>query len=131
MKKNPLLSDTMWKSTSEIIFSNAKKLRENPTQAEELMWLSLRNNQLEGCKFRRQHPLLNYVADFYCHQLKLVVEIDGEYHQTVEQKKLDKERTVTIEFQGLDIIRFTNDEVLTDINTVLNKIKKFIQLKLL
>ncbi|MEZ7497286.1 endonuclease domain-containing protein [Flavobacterium sp. Arc3] len=131
MKKNPLLSDTMWKGASGIIFSNAKKLRENPTQAEELMWLSLRNKQLEGCKFRRQHPLLNYVADFYCHQLKLVVEIDGEYHQTVEQKKLDKERTVTIEFQGLDVIRFTNDEVLTDINTVLNKIKEFIQLKLL
>jgi very-short-patch-repair endonuclease len=84
-----------------------------------------------GYKFRRQHPLLNYVPDFYCHQLKLVVEIDGEYHQTVEQKKLDKERTVNIEFQGLDVIRFTNDEVLTDINIVLNKIKEFIQLKLI
>jgi very-short-patch-repair endonuclease len=131
MKKNSLLADNMWKDASEIIFSNAKKLRENPTQAEELMWLSLSNNQLDGYKFRRQHPLLNYVVDFYCHQLKLVVEIDGEYHQTVEQKKLDKERTVNIEFQGLDVIRFTNDEVLTDINTVLNKIKEFIQLKLL
>lgn len=77
MKKNPLLSDNMWKDASGIIFSYAKKLRENPTQAEEVMWLSLINNQLDGYKFRRQHPLLNYVADFYCHQLKLVIEIDG------------------------------------------------------
>jgi very-short-patch-repair endonuclease len=90
------------------------------------MWLSLRNNQLDGYKFRRQHPLLKYVI-FYCHQLKLVIEIDGEYHQTVEQQKLDKERTVNIEDQGLDVIRFTNDEVLTDINSVLNKIKEFIK----
>ena len=129
MKNNPLLSDNMWKDASGIIFSNAKKLRENPTQAEEVMWLSLRNNQLDGYKFRRQHPLLRYVADFYCHQLKLVIEIDGEYHQTVEQKKLDKERTVNIEFQGLDVIRFTNAEVLTDMDSVLRKIKEFIKIE--
>jgi hypothetical protein len=55
LKKNPLLSDNMWKDASGIIFSNAKKLRENPTQAEEVMWSSLSNNQLDGCKFRRQH----------------------------------------------------------------------------
>jgi very-short-patch-repair endonuclease len=103
MKKNPSLSDNMWKDASGIVFSNAKKLRENPTQAEEAMWLSLNNNQLDGYKFRRQHPLLNYVADFYCHQLKLVIEIDGEYHQTVEQKKLDNERTENIEFQGFEV----------------------------
>jgi very-short-patch-repair endonuclease len=93
------------------------------------MWLSLRNNQLDGFKFRRQHPLLRYVADFYCHQLKLVIEIDGEYHQTVDQKKLDKERTVNIEFQGLDVIRFTNAEVLTDMDSVLRKIKEFIKIE--
>lgn len=131
MKKNPLLSDNMWKDASGIVFSNAKELRKSPTKAEEVMWLTLRNNHLKGYKFRRQHPLLHYVVDFYCHQLKLVVEIDGEYHQTVEQTKLDKERTVNIEFQGLDVIRFTNDEVLTDIDTVLNKIREFIQSKLL
>jgi very-short-patch-repair endonuclease len=129
MKKNPSLSDNMWKDASGIVFSNAKKLRENPTQAEEAMWLSLNNNQLDGYKFRRQHPLLNYVADFYCHQLKLVIEIDGEYHQTVEQKKLDNERTENIEFQGLKLIRFTNEEVISDIFAVLNKIKEFIKIE--
>jgi len=110
-------------------FFNTKKLRENPTQAEEVMWLSLRNNQLDGYKFRRQHPLLRYVVDFYCHQLKLVIEIDGEYHQTVQQKKLDKERTANIEFQGLHAIRFTNDEVLADMDSVLRKIKEFIKIE--
>jgi very-short-patch-repair endonuclease len=129
MKKNPSLSDNMWKDASGIVFSNAKKLRENPTQAEEAMWLSLNNNQLDGYKFRRQHPLLNYVADFYCHQLKLVIEIDGEYHQTVEQKKLDNERTENIEFQGLKLIRFTNEEVISNISAVLNKIKEFIKIE--
>jgi very-short-patch-repair endonuclease len=131
MKRNPLRPNSMWKDAVPMIFSNAKKLSKNPTKAEEVMGLSLKNNQLDGYKFRRQHPLLNYVADFYCHKLKLVIEIDGEYHQTVEQKKLDKERTVNIEFQGLYVIRFTNDEVLTDINSVLSKMKEFIQLKLL
>jgi very-short-patch-repair endonuclease len=75
------------------------KIKRKPYSAEELMWLSLRNNQLDGYKFRRQHPLLKYVADFTV-QLKLVIEIDGEYHQTVEQQKLDQERTVNIEDQG-------------------------------
>ncbi len=128
MKKNPLKPDSMWKGASPQIFSNAKRLRDNATEAEEIVWLALRNSQLDGYKFRRQHPLLNYVVDFYCHQLKLVIEIDGEYHQTVEQKKLDKDRTENIEFQGLYVIRFTNDEVLTDINSALNKIKEFILL---
>lgn len=131
MKKNPLKPDDMWKGACPKIFSNAKKLREKPTEAEEVMWLELRNNQLDVYKFRRQHPLLLYVADFYCHQLKLVIEIDGGYHQTPEQQKLDKDRTENIEFQGLHVIRFTNIEVLSDIHSVLCTIKEFTQLKLL
>lgn len=121
----------MWKGASPQIFSNAKKLREKPTEAEEAMWLELRNNQLDGYKFRRQHPLSLYVADFYCYQLQLVIEVDGDYHQTTEQQKMDRERTENIEFQGLHVIRFTNDEVLGDVHSVLNRIREFIQLKLL
>ncbi|MDI5899563.1 endonuclease domain-containing protein [Flavobacterium sp. LB2P84] len=129
MKRNPFRPDNMWKDAAPEIFSNAKKLRENVTKAEEILWLELRNNQLEGCKFRRQHPLLNYIADFYCHQLKLVIEIDGGYHQMPEQIKLDAERTENIEFQGLKVIRFTNEEVISNISDVLNKIKEFVKLK--
>ena len=129
MKRNPFRPDNMWKDATPQIFSNAKKLRENATQAEEILWFELRNNQLEGYKFRRQHPLLKYIADFYCHQLKLVIEIDGGYHQTEEQKKLDTERTATIEFEGLKVIRFTNEQVISNISDVLHKIKEFIKLK--
>jgi very-short-patch-repair endonuclease len=125
MKRNPFDPDNMWKGAPPQIFSNAKKLRENPTEAEEFLWLALRNNQLNGYKFRRQHPISIYIADFYCHKLKLVIEIDGEYHLSEEQQVLDKERTATIEFQGLKVIRFTNEEVLLKLPEVINKIKDF------
>jgi very-short-patch-repair endonuclease len=128
MKKNPFSTDDMWKGASARIFSNAQKLRENATEAEEFLWLALRENQLDGLKFRRQHPLSVYIVDFYCHKLKLVIEIDGGYHHTKEQMLLDEERTTTIEFQGLKVIRFTNDEVLLKLPEVLDKIKEFAKL---
>ncbi|MFV8464668.1 endonuclease domain-containing protein [Flavobacterium sp. LB1P62] len=103
-----------------------KKLRENSTEAEEKLWLAVRNNQIEGYKFRRQHPLSIYIADFYCHPLKLVIEIDGGYHLTEEQQLLDVKRTNDIEFQGLKVIRFTNEEVLMHLPEVIAKIKAFI-----
>ena len=126
MDKKSLQSDSMWKGASPKIFSNAKKLRENQTQAEEKLWLAVKNNQIEGYKFRRQHPLSIYIADFYCHALKLVIEIDGGYHLDEEQRLLDEKRTSDIEFQGLKVIRFTNDEVLLQLPEVLDTIKAFI-----
>lgn len=129
MKKNPFSADDMWKGASPRIFANAQKLRENATEAEEFLWLALKGNQLDGLKFRRQHPLSIYIADFYCHKLKLVVEIDGDYHQTKKQMLLDAERTNAIEFQGLKLIRFTNEEVLFNLTEVLNKIKEFAKLE--
>jgi len=127
MKKNPFQPDNMWKGASPKIFSNAKDLRERATIAEEILWLELKNNQLEGYKFRRQHPLNIYIADFYCHKLKLVIEIDGRYHQTAEQRQSDAERTKAIEFQGLKVIRFSNEEVISRVAEVLNTIKEFIK----
>ncbi len=129
MKKNPLQDDNMWKGASPKIFANAKSLRANPTQAEESLWLALKDNQLEGYKFRRQHPLLIYIADFYCHQLKLVIEIDGGYHQTSEQQKIDKERTANIEGNGIQVVRFTNEEVLGNMSDVLARIREYIKSK--
>jgi very-short-patch-repair endonuclease len=126
MDKNSLQSENMWKGASPKIFSNAKKLRDNATEAEEKLWLAVKNNQIEGFKFRRQHPLSFYIADFYCHALKLVIEIDGGYHLTEEQQLLDEERTKNIEFQGLKVIRFTNEEVLAQLPEVIDKIKAFI-----
>ena len=126
MDKNPLRSDDMWKGASPQIFSNAKKLRGNPTAAEEKLWLAVKNNQIEGFKFRRQHPLSNYIADFYCHALKLVIEIDGGYHLDEERRLLDEKRTTDIEFQGSKVIRFTNEEILLELPEVIAKIKAFI-----
>ena len=126
MDKNSLQSENMWKGASPKIFSNAKKLRDNATEAEEKLWLAVKNNQIEGFKFRRQHPLSFYIADFYCHALKLVIEIDGGYHLTEEQQLLDEERTKNIEFQGLKVIRFTNEEVLIQLSEVIDTIKAFI-----
>ena len=126
MDKNSLQSENMWKGASPKIFSNAKKLRDNGTEAEEKLWLAVKNNQIEGFKFRRQHPLSFYIADFYCHALKLVIEIDGGYHLTEEQQLLDEERSKNIEFQGLKVIRFTNEEVLAQLPEVIDTIKAFI-----
>lgn len=125
MDKNPLKPENMWKGASSKIFSNARKLRENPTEAEERLWLAVKDNQIEGYKFRRQHPVSKYVADFYCHSLKLVIEVDGDYHLSEEQKLLDEERTTDIEFQGLKVIRFTNEEVMLKLPEVIERIKEF------
>jgi very-short-patch-repair endonuclease len=127
MDQNPLKPNDMWKGAFSQIFSNAKKLRENGTEAEEMLWLAVRDNQIDGYKFRRQHPLSIYVADFYCHALKLVIEIDGGYHLDEEQQLLDKKRTSDIEFQGLKVIRFTNEEVMLRLPEVIDRIKEFIK----
>lgn len=131
MDKNQNHSDNMWKGASPQIFSSAKKLRENQTEAEEKLWLAVKGNQIEGYKFRRQHPISIYIADFHCHALKLVIEIDGGYHLDEEQQLLDKKRTADLEFQGLNVIRFANEEILIKFPEVIDKIKMFIKTRTL
>jgi len=94
MKKlTPNYDDGMWKGAPESSFLKAKLLRSTETEAEKVLWEKLRNKQLRGFKFRRQHPISLYIADFYCHKLKLIVEIDGGYHYEKEQIPKDEERT--------------------------------------
>jgi len=95
-----------------IIFERANDLRENMTQAEKAFWNMVKGNQIFGHKFRTQHPIDIFIADFYCHKLKLVVEIDGGIHLSSEQKEYDIGRTAEMEEFGIKIIRFSNDEVL-------------------
>lgn len=111
--------------SSNFEFWKSKRLRKNETEAEKLLWDKLKNNQLGGFKFRRQHPISLYIADFYCHKLKLVIEIDGGYHYSKEQIPKDEERTKILEFNGVNVIRFSNNEVLSNIDNVLNEIKKY------
>jgi len=92
------------------------------TEAEEILWKHLRNNKLNGLKFRRQHPLDIFIADFYCHQRKLIIELDGDIHDTLEQKEYDDGRTFELEEKGFTILRFRNEEVINDIENVLYKI---------
>ena len=105
------------------IFENAKKLRSTMTEAEERLWTYLSGKKVNGCKFRRQHPINHFILDFYCHEARLSIELDGGYHFTVEQTTNDNERTKILEELGLKELRFTNDQVFSDIETVLERIK--------
>ena len=128
MKKlKPNHDDGMWKGAPSDSFSKAQFLRRNETIAEKLLWEKLRNNQLEGLKFRRQHPVNIYIADFYCHKFKLIIELDGDYHDQEEQKQKDEVRTEVLRLNDLKIIRFKNEEVEQDINQVLTAIKNKIE----
>ncbi len=93
-------------------------------KSKKLLWEKLKDKKLKGFKFRRQHPIHIYIVDFYCHKLKLIIELDGGYHDSKEQKLLDAERSEILKFQDLEIIRFTNDEVLGNIELVMRKIEE-------
>ena len=90
---------------------NAKVLRKPLTPAEKIFWQMVRNRNLLGLKFRRQHPIGPFVADFYCHDLKLVIEIDGDIHELADVKQYDKERESYIKELGLHVLRFKNEDV--------------------
>ncbi len=104
-----------------MIFELAKKLRNNVTAVEMILWGRLKEH-FPKLKFRRQHPLCNYIADFYCHQLKLVIEIDGPVHDKEDMKKLDAETQQILESKGIKVIRFTNYDVMNDRENVIEKI---------
>jgi cyclase len=94
------------------------------TEAEELLWRRLNKNQLK-VRFKPQHPIDVFVADFYCHELKLIIEVDGEIHN--DQKEKDESRSIDLQNHGIKIIRFTNDEVYHEIEKVVNKIESCIK----
>ena len=108
---------------SPLIFERAKELRKRMTDSEKILWSALRRKKRKGFKFRRQHPMSTYIADFYCHQLKLVVEIDGGYHLKKEIREKDEARTKDLKDLGVKVIRFTNYQVLHMLSDVLNEIK--------
>lgn len=118
----------MWKGAPAHHFLLAKQLRKRMIPAEILMWDKLKNKQFKGYKFRRQHPIHHFIVDFYCHALKLIIEIDGKYHDSEEQKKEDLNRTELLQFQGLIEIRFSNEEVIHNIDLVLKKLEEAINL---
>ncbi|TKD66736.1 vitamin B12 dependent-methionine synthase activation domain-containing protein [Flavobacterium sp. ASW18X] len=118
--------ESHWKTANPVLYGAlkeyAKKMRNQPTKAEALLWNALSNKNLDGFKFRRQHIIGEFIADFICLKRNLIVEVDGFHHQLPENKKTDLERTNWLEEQGYKVIRFTNDEVLSGIDNVLDKI---------
>jgi len=105
-------------------FENAKSLRSSMTEAEKELWKHLKGKQLNGLRFRRQHPINMFIADFYCHKAKLVVEIDGGMHLRKENKEWDEGRTAEMERFGITVIRFTNQQVMKSIEFVISEIKR-------
>lgn len=96
--------------------------RSNPTEAEKSLWEILKGKKMAGYKFRRQHIISNYIADFVCLSEQLVIEVDGLYHQLPENKNSDEERTQELNKLGFQVLRFTNEEVLQDTDNVINTI---------
>ncbi|MBD0310699.1 MAG: DUF559 domain-containing protein, partial [Microcoleus sp. T1-bin1] len=114
-----------YKVQDRIQFENARSNRKQSADAEARLWKLLRDNQL-GCKFRRQHPVEGFIADFACLQKGLIVEVDGDYHNTNEQQEYDTQRTELLTQKGFTVLRFTNEEVLQNISAVQDKIKQTI-----
>jgi very-short-patch-repair endonuclease len=109
---------------SEIVKDRCREFRHQPTVAEEKLWAYLKNRQLCGLKFRRQHPFLGYILDFYCKEVNLCIELDGSGHLEHDQVEYDLERTRYLEEQGIHVVRFMNSDVLAHIDLVLDQIMK-------
>ncbi len=106
------------------IFENARSLKRRMTKAEGILWERLRNRKLLGFKFRRQHPIEKFIVDFYCHERRLVIELDGNIHDREDVKERDFGREQILQDMGLIVIRFNNNEVYYDLASVLRKVTK-------
>jgi very-short-patch-repair endonuclease len=119
--------------TGRISRQLARQMRKNPTEAETILWSKLRQRQLFRFRFLRQHCIFYkfnskkrfFIADFYCHALKIVIEVDGKVHE--HQSEYDQARTEIILSKKLEVIRFTNQEILNNINDVIEKLKRKIE----
>lgn len=99
---------TMFYGAMPITFKNARRLRSEMTNAEKILWNRLSKKQLDNYRFKRQHPVANFIADFYCHRAKLIIEVDGGIHGQPEQIIYDVNRTMELEALGIKVLRFTN-----------------------
>jgi very-short-patch-repair endonuclease len=112
------------------IIDHCRAMRTDPTRAEDKLWKGLRNRQLVGMKFRRQHFLGPYIVDFYCHEASLAIELDGSGHQDMDQADYDQIRSMELEGMGVKVIRFWNQEVVNNLEGVLDAIKEALTLAL-
>src|SRR5581483_4886828 len=111
---------------SRELIALARKLRQQGTTAEALLWKLLRSGRLHGRKFRRQHPIGRFIADFFCDDARLIIEIDGAVHQEASQQERDQEREAILRQYALNFLRFSNEEVLSETERVLKIISNFV-----
>jgi very-short-patch-repair endonuclease len=111
---------------SELQRGRAKQLRRTMTRAETLLWRYIKANRIDGLGFRRQVPLQNYIADFVCFAAKVVIELDGESHDFVERQNADRDRDAFFAEQGFQVLRFTNEQVMSNLEDVVEAIRQAI-----
>jgi very-short-patch-repair endonuclease len=116
----PIKNIVIGQSVSSEMYACSKELRREMTSAEKILWRELKANKLNGHHFRRQQIIDRFLVDFYCHQQELIVEVDGSIHDL--QKEYDAEREAYLIERGFRILRFSNEEVESNIQSVLRKI---------
>ena len=116
--------------TTPRLKQRARQLRNNLTDAEQLLWLRLRRKQILGVQFYRQRPMFGYIVDFYCAKVGLVVEVDGGQHFDEEGMAKDRKRDQTLVAAGLQVLRFDNRQVLTEIEEVVTEIYRVVESRL-
>ena len=124
-QKSPYKNGGMFEGANHLVFEFAKQLRKEMTDAEKILWMHLKSG-IQNLKFRRQHPIGLYVADFFCHKLKLIIELDGSIHDLKETKIQDQERENYFTTSGYKIIRFSNKQVFTELEFILAEIDSLI-----
>jgi very-short-patch-repair endonuclease len=120
--KTSYRNDFYYGASQELI-KLAKELRKNQTKTEKVLWAALRNHRFSDYKFRRQHSVKWFIADFYCHKVKLIIEVDGGIHNITSQSEYDESRAAELETLGIQVIRFSNEEILNNLEYVLQQIQ--------
>ena len=115
-------NDNLHKEAIGKLYQFGRALRQESTEAEKLLWKELRNKKLNGLKFRRQHPIDKFIVDFYCHERKLVIELDGNIHDKIVNKEYDDARTALLAGLNIFVLRFRNEQVIDNLKEVIQKI---------
>jgi very-short-patch-repair endonuclease len=116
----------MRKGPDRVFTSRSRDLRNHMTKAEIVLWSRIRERKINGFKFRRQHRIFNFIVDFYCHELKFVIEVDGPIHEQPEIASKDRIRDKKLLENGYKVLRLENDEVVFNLEEALAKVKKAI-----
>ncbi len=119
----------MPKKNLSFMWQRARKLRKKATLEERILWAQLKNKELFPCAFRRQFVIGNYIADFYCHSEKLIIELDGSQHADEKMSQKDRERTLFFNEQKIRVVRFWNDEIRNDLSNVIDYLLHIVERK--